>query len=319
MNEISVIVPVWGTEKYLSKCLDSLVHQTIVIKIIVINDSTQDNSQTIIDEYKLNYPDLIDAYIKPNGGIADTRNFGVSQVNTPYFGFVDSDDYVELDMYEKLLTKAKNENADVTVCNFWWVYDNEKKLGIDGPYKPQKDMLVNLMATLWNKLYKTEIIKAIPVEFPTGYRYEDAFYLYCITPYLSKVAFVDEPLVHYIQREGSITHNHNDKVKDMIHVFEALIAFYKKENLYVTYEKELEYLFIKFFLGNSFLRTVQIKDKAIREETLKMSIDLLYKQFPTFYKNEYLNSLGGMKNKYFKLVRKWNYKLFAFVFGIIKR
>ena len=101
--KVSVIVPVWGVEKYLAKCLDSLVNQTIPVKVLVINDSSPDNSQMIIDEYQEKYPDIIESYIKSNGGIADVRNYGLSKVKTEYFGFLDSDDYAEPDMYEKLL------------------------------------------------------------------------------------------------------------------------------------------------------------------------------------------------------------------------
>ena len=319
MQEISVIVPVWGTEIYLRKCLDSLVNQTIPIKIIIVNDSSLDNSQIIIDEYKAKFPNIIDSYIKENGGIADTRNYGISKVSTPYFGFVDSDDYVESDFYEKMLIKAKKENADVTICHFWWTHPDKEDLGKDGPYILHKEMIVKLMATLWNKLYRTDFVKSIPVSFPIGYRYEDAYFLYCMTPFIERVAFVDEPLVHYVQRDGSITHNHNIKVKDMIFIFESILQFYKDNNIYDRYEKELEYLFIKFFLGNSFLRTVQIKDKKVRNETLAMGIDLLYKHFPNYYNNVYLTVLGGMKNNYFKIVRRWNYRLFALVFGVVKR
>ncbi len=319
MFEVSVIVPVWGTQAYLEKCLDSLVKQTIPVKIIVVNDSSKDDSQLIIDRYKQLYPDLIDAYLKENGGIADTRNFGLSKVSTPYFGFVDSDDYVCEDMFEKLLCATKKEDADIGICQFYWTHPSRLDLGFDGPYTPKKEMLVKLMATLWNKLYKTETIKNAPVEFPVGYRYEDAYFLYALTPYISKVVFVEEPLVYYVQREGSITHNHNDKVKDMVYVFNCLITFYKEQGLYATYQLELEYLFTKFFLGNSFLRTLQIKDKKVKEETLQMSIDILVEHFPKYYKNPYLKSLGGLKNLYFSIVRPWNYKLFAILIGCVKR
>ncbi len=312
---ISVIVPVYNVEQYLSKCLDTLVNQTIPIQIIVVNDSSPDNSQNIIDEYAAKYPN-IKSYIKENGGIADVRNFGLSKVDTPYFGFVDSDDYIELDMYEKMLKKAMEDDADVVVSNFIWEYPDKEIIGIDGPYQPKKEMLVKLMATLWNKLYKTETIKNIPVTFPTGYRYEDAYFLYAITPYLNKISFIEESFVHYVQRDGSITHTHNDKVKDMIIVFEKLLKHYKDNNIYDEYHNELEYLFTKFFLGNSFLRAVKIKDKKDRQTTLDLSIEILTKNFPNYYKNPYLRSLKGMKNFYFRCVRKWNYNLFAFIFSM---
>lgn len=317
--KVSVIVPVWGVEKYLDKCLDSLVHQTIPVKVIVVNDSSPDNSQLIIDRYKETYPDLIDAYIKPNGGIADVRNFGLSKVTTPYFGFLDSDDYAEPDMFEKLLNAIEKENADVAVSQFYWEYsETNKTLGLDGPYEAGKQMMVLQMATLWNKLYRTDWIKSVPLQFPTGYRYEDAYFLYCLAPYVKKVVFVEEPFVHYVQREGSITHNHNEKVKDMVHVFESILNFYQINGLYEQYKCELEYLFTKFFLGNSFLRSVQIKDKKLRAETLEMSFRVLSENFPEYMKNPYLKNLPGLKNRYFSLVRKWNYPVFAFVFRIFQ-
>ena len=99
---LSVIVPVYNVEKYLPRCLDSLVNQTLKnMEIIVINDGTKDNSQQIIDDYASRYPQ-IRPFKKPNGGIAETRNFGLAQVQGEYFGFLDSDDFTELDMFEKI-------------------------------------------------------------------------------------------------------------------------------------------------------------------------------------------------------------------------
>ena len=101
--KVSVIVPVYGVEKYISKCLNSLVNQTLNdIEIIVVNDGTKDNSQKIIDEYVKKYPDKVKSFIKENGGQGSARNYGLKQATGEYIGYVDSDDYVELDMYEKL-------------------------------------------------------------------------------------------------------------------------------------------------------------------------------------------------------------------------
>ena len=315
--KVSVIVPVYNVEKYLAKCLDSLVNQTMPIEIIVINDSSLDSSQSIIDSYASKYPN-IKSYVKENGGIADVRNYGLDKVETEYFGFLDSDDYAKLDMYEKLYHKAIEEDADIVVSNFYWVNNDKITIGLDGDYQTKKEMLVKLMATLWNKLYKTSTIKNSKLRFPTGYRYEDAYFLYAITPYINKISYVNEAFVYYVQREGSITHTHNDKVKDMVYVFESLLRHYQDNDLYNEYYDELEYLFTKFFLGNSFLRTVQIKDPKIRNETLALSFQILEDNFSKYYNNKYLNSLPGLKNKYFKIVRKWNYKLFAYIFRILK-
>ena len=106
MPKVSVVVPVYNVEKYLDKCLNSLVYQTLDdIEIIVVNDSSPDNSQDIIDKYRKAYPNKIKSFIKENGGVGDARNYVVSKCLGEYIGFVDGDDYVNLDMYEEMYSK----------------------------------------------------------------------------------------------------------------------------------------------------------------------------------------------------------------------
>ena len=98
--KVSVIVPVYNVEKYLNQCLDSLVNQTLEdIEIIVVNDGSPDNSQSIIDDYVKRYPKKVFSYIKKNGGLSSARNFGVEKAKGEYLAFVDSDDYIKKDMY----------------------------------------------------------------------------------------------------------------------------------------------------------------------------------------------------------------------------
>lgn len=311
---VSVIVPVYNVEKYLAKCLECLVHQTLLnMEILVINDSSPDQSQAIIDQYAANYPQ-IKSFIKPNGGIADVRNFGLQHATGEYIGFLDSDDYATWDMFEKLYTKAKSEDADVVVSNFKWVDQKGERIQKEGPYDAGQEMMVQLFATLWNKIYKTDFIKSLNFSFPTGNRYEDACFLYCLTPHIKRIAFVDEAFVSYVQHDASITHTHNDQVKNMITVFKIIVDYFKSEQLYDQYYDELEYLHIKFFLGNSFLRSAKIKDKKDRTTTIMSGWNLLNQEFPNWHSNHYLNDLGGLKNKYFKLVRSWNILGFAWIF-----
>ncbi|MEI3251451.1 MAG: glycosyltransferase family A protein [Candidatus Gastranaerophilaceae bacterium] len=94
--KVSIIVPVYGVEKYIDKCLDSLVKQSLKeIEIIVVNDGSQDNSQKIIDKYVKRYPDKIKSYIKENGGQGSARNYGLEKANGEYIGYVDSDDFIK--------------------------------------------------------------------------------------------------------------------------------------------------------------------------------------------------------------------------------
>ncbi len=316
---VSVIVPVYNAEKFLSLCLDSLVKQTYSnLEIIVINDGSTDGSQEIISNYQKRYPQII-SYQKKNEGIAETRNFGLSKISGEYFGFLDSDDIAETTMIEKMINKAIEEKSELVVSNFTWVYPKQEILQQEGPYEEGKEMVIRLFATLWNKLYKTEFIKSTQLQFPSGNRYEDAYFLYCLAPQVKKLSFVNESFVSYIQHDSSITHTHNNQVKNMITVFELIVKYYQEKGWYDEYYAELEYIHIRFFLGNSFLRSAQIKDKFDRERTILLGWDLLNKEFPRWRRNHYLKSSGGIKNRYYRSVYRWNLMLFAWIFNKIKR
>ena len=317
MSCLSVIVPCYNGEKFIGRCLESLVNQTLQdIEIIVINDGSTDNSQDIIDSYANKYHN-IKAYKIPNSGIADARNFGVSKVETPYFGFLDCDDYTDVTMFEKMYNKAIETNAQVVVRNFYWVKGKKKKLEKEGPYNTGKDMLIHLFAVLWNKIYDTAFVRSTNIRFPSGNRYEDAYFLYCLTPNIERLAFVDEAFVHYVQHENSITHNNNEEVKNMITIFDNILNYYAHTNRYDEYHDELEYLHIKFFLGNSFLRSARIDDKQDRDYTIQLGWNMLNDEFPDWHHNHYLKELPGLKNLYFRMVYDWNVMLFAYLFRII--
>ncbi|WP_343288067.1 glycosyltransferase family 2 protein [Turicibacter bilis] len=319
MPKVSVIVPVYNVEKYLDRCLDSLVNQTLQeIEIIVINDSTPDQSQIIIDKYMNLYPNKVFSYIKPNGGLSDARNYGMSKMKGDYFGFVDGDDYVEYSMFEKLYERATQEEADVTTCDFYWTYPNRLQRATDGPYTNERELLTKMMPTVWNKLYKKSWFDSLDIKFPVGLRYEDSSFSIRLAPFIRKLAYVNEPLVYYVQRQDSITYTQNSKVGDMLTVFNDIFEFYQKHNLYDQYQSELEYLTLKYFLGSSFLRAAQIQDKNTRKAILKEGWDLLNKRFPTWRKNQYLLSQKDKKHLYYQYTNKSIYDALANAIYIMK-
>ena len=126
--KVSVIVPVYNVEAYLDKCLNSLVNQTLKeIEIIVVNDGSKDNSEKIIEKYKEKYPEKIKYYKKENGGLSSARNYGLKYAIGEYVAFVDSDDYVDLKMYEKMINLANLENSDIVVAATEAIYKDQKK------------------------------------------------------------------------------------------------------------------------------------------------------------------------------------------------
>ena len=162
MKKVSVIVPVYKVEKYLNKCLESLVNQTLQdIEIIVVNDGSPDNSQSIIDNFKQNYPEKIISIIKENGGQGSARNVGLEKSSGQYIGYVDSDDYIELDMYEKLYNKAITNDFDVVICDNFVVNEKNEKKYPECNYKNEHSTLENAFLgkiAVWNKIYKRKIL-----------------------------------------------------------------------------------------------------------------------------------------------------------------
>ena len=318
---VSVIVPCYNCAGTVERTLDSLAAQTLKnIELIVINDGSTDNTLDVLNAYKEVHPELLmNLYTKENEGIAEARNFGLRKVTGEYFGFLDSDDYNEPEMFQEMYQKAKEEDLELVVSDFWWENSKGRILQKEGPYKTGPDMMVNLFAVLWNKLYKTDFIRALDIEFPYGDRYEDACFLYCLTSQLTSIGFMDKAYVHYVQNETSITHSNNEQVKNMIDVFQIILRYYRDHAKYNEYRDALEYIHVKFFLGNSFLRSARIPDKNDRRNTIMMGWNLLNREFPQWHKNRYLKEMGGMKNRYFRTVRGWNIMLYAWLFRNFKK
>lgn len=317
MPKVSIIVPVYNTEKYLDKCLTSLVNQTLQdIEIIIVNDGSTDNSEAIINKFKQNFSDKIISLNKENGGLSDARNFGIPYVRSEYIGFVDSDDYVELDMFEKMYNLAINKNLDLVECNFKWEYPNKIKedCGID--YLTKNDFFLFGRVMVCNKLFKTSVIKEHSIIFPKSLNYEDIEFFYKLFPYISNSCLLPNSFYHYMQRENSIINRQNKKTADIFIVLNNIINFYKERNLFETYKSELEYLYIRFLLGSSFLRIVKIKDKNLRRELLNKTLDKLYTMFPNWKKNELLQ-IKTRKNMYYKTINRFTFKIYSFIFKYI--
>lgn len=312
MPKVSVIVPVYNVEQYISKCLESLVKQTLTdIEIIVVNDGSKDNSKKIALEYTEKYDKKIVYLEKENGGLSDARNYGMKYTNGDYIAFLDADDYVELDTYEKLYNKAIETNADMVECDFYWEYPNKRIHDKNANYKNESDMYANARVVAWNKLYKREVLLNSNIEFPKGLRYEDVEFFYKILPQLNKIEWINEPLIHYVQRENSITYVQNERTKEIFTILDNVIEYYKKNGLYEKYSAELEYMYIRILLGSSFKRIVKISDKEIREKLLNRTIDKVYSNFPNWKKNKILKQNKGIKAIYLRSINRFTFKIYS--------
>lgn len=312
MPKVSVIVPVYNVEKYLEKCLNSLVNQTLDnIEIIIVNDGTKDNSEEIIKKFMEKYPQKIVYLKKENGGLSDARNYGMPYAKGEYIAFLDSDDYVEKDIYKEMYELAKKENSDMVECNFLWEYPNKVREDIGQVYNGKKEMLEKVRVVAWNKLIRRSILEKTQIQFPKGLRYEDVEFTYKLIPHLNKVSFLKKPYIHYIQRENSIINVQNERTKEIFTVLDNVIDYYKENNFYDEYKEELEYVYTRYLLCSSLLRMVKIKDKDIRKNMLKTTWENLNTNFPNWKNNKILKKNRTLKDMYIKSVNKFTYKIYC--------
>ena len=314
MTKISVIVPVYNTEKYLEKCLDSLLRQTLEgIEIIVVNDGSKDGSKKIIDDYAKKYRN-IEAYHLPNGGVSKARNFGLAKAKGEYIAFLDSDDYVDENLYEKMYDKAIKDEVDVCECDYIWEFPNKKRYD----YLNEKiHPLLAVRAVVWNRLYRRDFLLQNKLTFHEGVYYEDVEFCYEFFPYVKTFAYVKDVYVHYVQRENSITSNRTEKLRDIYKVLDSTIEYYKEHHFYEKYKNELEYIYMRYIFGSSFLRLVKIPDKKRRKEMLEESYQKLLSTYPNYKKNSHLKE-GGKKNLYFRSINRFTFPIYGFVFSYIK-
>ena len=318
MPKVSVIVPIYNVEKYLEKCINSLLSQTLEdIQIILVNDGSKDNSGNIAKEYEKNNKDRVIYVEKENGGLSDARNYGLKYATGDFIAFLDSDDYIEKNAYEEMYNKAIEENADYVECDFIWEFPNKIRVDKQYPYKNKKEMLSFVRVVAWNKLIKRQLIIDNNLEFPKGLRYEDVEFTYKLIPFINKFAYVDKSFIHYVQREGSIANVQNERTAEIFTVLDNVIEFYKKNNIYEKYRDELEYNYARYLLCSSLKRMCKIKDKSIREKLLTESWERLNSNFPNWKENVILKTVNIGKNKYMRTVNKSTYKIYSKILEII--
>lgn len=311
MIKVSIIVPFYNVENYIEKCLQSLVNQTLEdIEILLVNDGSQDTSEAIAKQFVEKYPNKIIYLEKENGGLSDARNYAIPYAKGEYIAFLDSDDYVETNMYEEMYNKAKKEDLDYVECDFLWEYPDKTLESKGRQYDSKKEMFIHTRVVAWNKLIKREIVQNNHLEFPKGYRYEDVEFFYKLLPLIHHYGIVQKPFIHYVQRENSISNVQNKRTKEIIDVLEHVIAYYKTNNLFDEYKEEIEYTYARYILCSSMLRMVMIEDKKERKESINFAWESLNTQFVNWKKNTYLRN-KGLKNLYMRSVNKLTLKIYT--------
>ena len=216
--KVSIVVPVYNAEKFLKKCIEPLVNQTLEeIEIICVDDGSNDSSGKIIDEYQQKYPLKVKAFHKENGGEWSARTFGLKIAVGEYVGFMDNDDVPEITWAEKLYNAAKKNDADIAFCGYDRIdLDTGKVVATEmtqyGVMNKEvdynDDFIVYANPSLWNKIYKLEKVKNI--EFLPFRGCNDTLFLIHSYMYgVKKLTFIPDVLYHYSLRSSSQIHNMN--------------------------------------------------------------------------------------------------------------
>ena len=287
MAKVSIVVPIYNVEQYLSKCLDSLTSQTFKdIEILAISDGSPDNSVEIIKEYAKK-DDRVKCIEKENGGYGSVLEYAIKNMTTPYFLVCDPDDWIREDAIEKLYNTAIENDLDLVRGAFYNVYSNDmEEVYQDGCvneriFKPEPnkvytdniDRFLFMSDSPHAKLFKTELAKNI--KFPHKVSFTDSVLYKVYLANAKRVMFIDEPLAYYLMdREGNTMTDVKPKIADQHHtVFYSVMEQYEENN------KKGNLFFYRMFFQCVFINSdlAKIKDRKALEEKR----ELLYEMFKT--------------------------------------
>ncbi len=236
MNGISVIIPVYNTAADLRRCVESVLAQTFPpYEVILVDDGSTDGSGAICDDLAQMYEGCVRAIHQPNAGSGSARNRGIEAAQGKYLSFIDSDDYIDADMYECLLQNLRENHADMSICEMILEKpDGEAWSRVAGDFTlcwNTKEALIELNSyryfhtSFCNALFDRRVIGEM--RFPEGTRCEDYLLLYRVVAQCEKVVYTSKPMYHYVQRENSNSRTKNISLAPMQASSQQVVFFIK--------------------------------------------------------------------------------------------
>ena len=274
-NLITIVVPVYNVEKYLKKCIESIINQTYKnLEIILVDDGSPDNCGKICDDYK-KQDSRIKVIHKKNGGLSDARNAGIDIANGEYITFIDSDDYIDDDYVELLYNAIVKDKTDMVISSHKVIYDNgtilEKETG-ERSILNSKEVLKRILydegidLSAWAKLYKIELFRK--VRYPKGRLFEDAATTYKLVDKCKNISIVSKSTYNYMIRENSITNlNFSEKKLDLIKSTEEMCDYVQNKypDLEIACNRRLMYAYL-----STLTQLARSKKRFPKEEKILM-------------------------------------------------
>lgn len=316
--KVSVIVPIYNMEESLERCLDSLVGQTLQdMEVLLIDDGSTDSSALIMRDYANRYPSLFRLLFKENGGQGSARNYGIGAARGDYIGFVDADDCVVPEMFEKMADAAYEGDADMVACDYCYIQDGRKQIKSLSKPLDGKGLFFDPWVAPWNKLYKRALLTENRILFPELRAYEDTAFFADSIPYIKKIVNIDEPFVIQYYRETSTMNSaQNERVLIIFDVIKYIIHFYKSRGLLDQYWDYVEYFCSKIMLSSSILRICQVRNGMQRRKYLQLTLDEVNRLFPKYRNNRFFNT--GIKGLYIRSINRITLPVYANLFYLIR-
>lgn len=294
MTDISIIVPVYNAEKYLKKCLDSLVNQTKKeLEFILINDGSTDKSEEIIKTYK---DKRIKYFKNKNQGIGKTRNFGIEKSSGKYLMFLDSDDYFSDDACEILYKEAEKGKADLIVFDYYRVEKgnlNEVKIESFNAtnIKDDPNLLLKVNLGPCNKIYKTDLIKNNGIKFEESLKYEDTLFIVKTIYNAKKIIKLNKFLHYYMIHEKSETTVRDERVFDILKIVDKIRNYLKNDELI---KDSVDKLTVQILTNYTIQQRYQ-SDKNIAMKFIDSAFDYLSENVPDYKNNKYYSGRSFVK------------------------
>lgn len=276
---ISIIVPIYNCEKYLNRCLDSIISQDYTnYEVICVDDGSTDNSKNVVKQYNVTY------IYQDNKGQASARNKGIELAKGEWICFVDADDSVEKNYLSSFVSNIK-EDVGIVVSRINRINeDGSKKVDVVKKFGiiTSKEALVTINIGPTNKLIKREIIGLC--RFLEGkVRFEDVLFTPELLINAKKINVIKDATYNYYVRENSTMRRFDNSLNDIFLVLDKL----KSRSYYIDYKKEIDYIIFKNGLFGHFSRIIYFDKQTIRTEIQKAK-DYIYKNVPNYWDNEYI-------------------------------
>lgn len=324
--KVSVIVPCYNVEQFLPRCLNSLVNQTLKdIEIICVNDASPDNSLAILRDYETRYDNIVVIDLKENLNLGGARNQGIEIARGEYVAFVDSDDWVDFQMYEKLYTKAKQTQADMVACDYDIIgpdleiisrniTDKQAWCGTLTP--PIKKQLFAFTGSVCCKLIKRSIFDDPEIRFPEHLCYEDYYLCPIIDTRITSFQHIPECLYHYFYNADSITKKRNSpKIFDRIVSSDKLHDYMKRHQLTEEYREELGYFTLRI-LYNTIIMHYATFDH-IQKDFIQQIYHRIKTQVPhDIYHSQYYLTRMAKRGRLLLNLFLWSPRVFHFAWQI---